>query len=145
LSITRALEFIKQQYPVTKQLGPRIWDHVLQTLASKHTAKLVKMPSIGIELLYTALDSPMLHKRCAGDKSKDVKAAKPEAIEAGAKLEVEKIDEEPAAAEEDGLQKRIETALEPALLREFSRIMASLYLQSNSQPSEIARVIKSHE
>ena len=88
-------------------MGPRIWDHVLQTLASKHTAKLVKMPSIGIEQLFTALDSPMLHRRCAGDKSKDVKAAnaaaKPGAIQAGAKLEVEKIEEEPAAAEEDGL------------------------------------------
>jgi len=107
------------------------------------------MPSIGIEQLFTALDSPMLHRRCAGDKSKDVKAtntaAKPGAIHAGAKLEVEKIEEEPAAAEEDGLQKRVETALEPALMREFSRIMASLYLQSNSQPTEIARVLKSHE
>ena len=112
------------------------------------------MPSIGIEQLYTALDSPMLHKRCqhhhsAGDKSKDIKAAnnaaKPGAIESGAKLEVEQIEEEPAAAEEDGLQKRIETALEPALMREFSRIMVSLYLQSSSQPTEIARVLKSHE
>ena len=104
---------------------------------------------MGIEQLYTAQDSPVLHKRGAGDKSKDSKAtttaAKAGVIEAGGDLQVEKIDEEPAVAEEDGLLKKIEMALEPELLSEFSRIMVSLYLQSNSQPSEIARIIKSYE